>query len=928
MAKDTQVAQKNILEHIANSIQYDDLGIWKKEDIISFSKKKKLFDYQIDAIQNITKILHVYFQQSNGKETLKELYKQHGYEASEEECKNLNRICLWMATGSGKSLVIIKTIELLDYLQSLTLIPKKEILFLPPREELLTQFRKEVEEYNYNKRDKNIELLPLVEYENEDISILPQGYNIKVYYCLSHLLKEEHKENQLDYRSYLNYGNWYVMLDEAHRGESKESLLKKYVNKLSENGFLFNFSATFVDEIDRVSTGFNFNLERFIKAGFGKNIYLSESYFDFQATKDEFIEKQKQKQVVKSLLVFTLIKQSRKNFAYYHNPLMLTLVNSVNKNTKSIDSDLVMFFKKLQEIANGDIKKELFQEAKDELHKEFGMKKKYLFNDEYLKGETTLLQNITDKNILESIFNAKNFSDLEYIAGETGKEIVLKMQNSDTPFALIRIGDTQQFIKHYLLGNYVELKDYQIKNYFQNLNDSEINILMGSRTFYEGWDSNRPNVINFINIGKKEAKKFVPQAIGRGIRIEPTLNKRKRLLERDKEKNKLLETLFIFPTDKGSFEGIINSIENEKENKKSTNIELQKTEQLFELLIPFYKEAEQSGDRFAKFNISKNSLRNFNSYYDAISKEALLLNTFLGVESLNLFEEKRKNDFFQTKDGLQTDYQDMSYLLQRIIRHVSLRNPVVESIKKIEDEIIHFKHIAVSQMSDIEIEQLKNDINFVNSYENDPLDEDTKKALAIIKKKQNISFTIATQNKQFKDLYIEKIAQHYYTPIIYSEQEKIEYINHVIKVASEVSFVKNLIHHIQDKNFNFQWMFSKIDESLDKQVYIPYFYKTDNWYRNFYPDFIFWIRKDNHYKIVYIDPKGTKYADYLDKLDGFESMFTENNIPKTFFHKKYTITFELKMITDDMNKVSGDRYQHYWLPKNDFSFLCMEKENN
>jgi type III restriction enzyme len=24
---------------------------------------------------------------------------------------------------------------------------------------------------------------------------------------------------------------------------------------------------------------------------------------------------------------------------------------------------------------------------------------------------------------------------------------------------------------------------------------------MGSRSFYEGWDSNRPNVANFINIG-------------------------------------------------------------------------------------------------------------------------------------------------------------------------------------------------------------------------------------------------------------------------------------------------------------------------------------------------------------------------------------------------------------------------------------------
>ena len=44
---------------------------------------------------------------------------------------------------------------------------------------------------------------------------------------------------------------------------------------------------------------------------------------------------------------------------------------------------------------------------------------------------------------------------------------------------------------------------HEDESYFERLNapDSEVNILMGSRSFYEGWDSNRPNVANFINIG-------------------------------------------------------------------------------------------------------------------------------------------------------------------------------------------------------------------------------------------------------------------------------------------------------------------------------------------------------------------------------------------------------------------------------------------
>ena len=57
---------------------------------------------------------------------------------------------------------------------------------------------------------------------------------------------------------------------------------------------------------------------------------------------------------------------------------------------------------------------------------------------------------------------------------------------------------------------------------FADLEKSDITILMGSRAFFESWDSNRPNVINFINIGTSaEAKKFITQSIGRGVRIEP-----------------------------------------------------------------------------------------------------------------------------------------------------------------------------------------------------------------------------------------------------------------------------------------------------------------------------------------------------------------------------------------------------------------------
>ena len=88
--------------------------------------------------------------------------------------------------------------------------------------------------------------------------------------------------------------------------------MQDYVSILSKNGFSFNFSATFTDNIDYLTTCYNFNLEKFILAGYGKNLYLSQSYFSFTKDKDDFSEREKQKQVLKSLITFALVKKQKK----------------------------------------------------------------------------------------------------------------------------------------------------------------------------------------------------------------------------------------------------------------------------------------------------------------------------------------------------------------------------------------------------------------------------------------------------------------------------------------------------------------------------------------------------------------------------------------------------------------------------------------
>ena len=80
-----------------------------------------------------------------------------------------------------------------------------------------------------------------------------------------------------------------------------------------------------------------------------------------------------------------------------------------------------------------------------------------------------------------------------------------------------KIGDTGKFKREHLGDEYRNISSYDnSRSYFQQLDQSNnINLLIGSRSFYEGWDSDRPNIINLINIGGKDAKKFVLQSTGR-----------------------------------------------------------------------------------------------------------------------------------------------------------------------------------------------------------------------------------------------------------------------------------------------------------------------------------------------------------------------------------------------------------------------------
>ena len=358
-----------------------------------------------------------------------------------------------------------------------------------------------------------------------------------VFYHRSDNISDVQKEALIDYRHYENGGKWYVLLDEAHKGGKEDSKRQAYYAVMAREGFLFNFSATFTDPEDIVTTIKKYNLEEFIKNGHGKNIYLNEKEYDvFSNRQAEISHEERREIVLKSLITLAYVSlrvaELRRDTGLdnlYHLPLMLTLVNSVNTKVENEKNDLWAFFQTLREIATGEINESLFLKSKVELAHEWTNRMLLFGGDSggIIGTDEKSFEDMEITSLRERIFWSRGKSALQLIRSKDNKELAFQMKNADTPFALIRIGDTSKW-RNNLLAGFEETQTLQEKSFFDGLEKSSITILMGSRSFFESWDSNRPNVINFINIGGTDAKKFVVQSAGRGVRIETLPNHRRR----------------------------------------------------------------------------------------------------------------------------------------------------------------------------------------------------------------------------------------------------------------------------------------------------------------------------------------------------------------------------------------------------------------
>ncbi|WP_305872313.1 DEAD/DEAH box helicase family protein [Helicobacter pylori] len=899
-------------------------------DFKSFDSNKELLDYQQQALINAFRMLVAYFR--DFKENKKEFYAFYQKHYSFANCdfakkklnhllkshfkvenscvkfeNFINRLAFYMATGSGKTIVIIKLVELLSVAIRMGLIPKKNIMFFSANEHLIKQFEKEIEKYNRNKDySKQIDFKNLKSVKNKDFYHSPKDFFQKIalfYYRADLMNDEESKENLLNYKDCWDNGENYVILDEAHKGNKSESKRQAIFSLLSLKGFLFNFSATFTEESDLITAVYNLSVGEWVKLGYGKESVLLKKN-NLNAFKDlkDLNDREKEIALLKALLLLGMQKRY-KTEGYFYDPLMLVFTHSVNVE----NSDAEIFFKTLARVIENDDGSD-FLKAKEDLLEEL-KNPEFLFSDgkdkDYkVKVFKEGLKSMDFKGLKEEVFYANNGHIEVIINPKNNQEIAFKLNTSDKVFCLIKIGDITEWICEKLKSVKVVSKNLSFKeeSYFSQIDKSSINILVGSRTFDTGWDSTRPSVILFLNIGlDDDAKKLVKQSFGRGVRIESVKNQRQRLayldidgaIKKDLKPNAaMLETLFVIATKSESVKAILD-LKEESSDPSWCEVELEKTHIEHDLFVPCYQEKSIKATDLesGSFKMSEKNFKDLKEYFHLMSEKHFILKH----EIYNPKDYELLKDLIQTKRfeiELNWHYKDLDDLISILKKRLYLNQKVPkDEFNALDNEkIVHFKRVKVRADKK---EKLIQTIQEVKEYA--PLDKETKH-------KQDRTFKV-------DEAELLKLKEHYYTPLI--KAKNCDWLKHVVKVESEIDFLKELqetetIKTLQE-NYDF-WAFSKIDEHLDN-LFIPYIgeHATE---RKFFPDFIFWLQKGDTQIICFIDPKGTKIAEYEHKADWYKKLFKD----KVFSSKddpnsKIKVVLKFYGNKDDV----GERYRDDWI---------------
>ncbi|MBX6361696.1 MAG: DEAD/DEAH box helicase family protein [Acidobacterium ailaaui] len=874
-----------------------------------------------------------------------EKFNEQAPEASQinpYQIDDLNKLAFWMATGSGKTLLMhIHIMQYLHYRELHGGKPINRIILLTPNEGLSYQH---LEEFQLSGIDAEL-------FSKEGRGVFA-GNSVEIIDI--HKLRDEMGEKTVAVEAF--EGNNLVLVDEGHRGTSsaETGAWMQKRNQLCEQGFSFEYSATFGQamkasgnrELEQTYARcilFDYSYKYFYNDGYGKDYRILN-------LTDDSDETVRRRYITACLLSFyqqlKLYSEHKSSFKPFliERPLWIFVggsVNAVRSENKRKVSDVVDILLLLAEFvqdragSEADINKLLSGTSGllDAQGRDI-----FAGSYQYLVKTGLSAQQAYD-DILRVIFNASSPAALhvENLKGTDG-EVALRLGENEA-FGVINVGDASSLCK--LCEEHKQLvvieKEFS-DSLFRNLNNdsSSINILIGSKKFTEGWSSWRVSTMGLMNIGRNEGPQII-QLFGRGVRLKGKdfSLKRSRRLEGHAAPRYIetLETLNIFgiradymrqfkeyleeeglPTNEDRIEFVLPVIKN-LGNKKLKIIRLKEgvdfkkngekvtLEEPFELfkrypvVVDWYPklQAMASGAGQTKAVTAEKNMATFSEKHVS----------FLNFEELYFELQQFKNERNWYNLSIPRDILP-ALLLKSFWYELYIPNEVMEFhsfdqvkrwqeiatvlLKKYIDRFYKLKKQEYEQKF-LEYQELsEDDPNFIEEYY--LLIEKSRED--IVQKLQEIKELITAgklKEAEFSRLAFEQdsirtiaFAGHLYQPLVYVNSDLIEIKPVVLENQGERDFVLDLQKFCDSPEGK--------DLLKGKQLYLLRnlsrgrgigFFEAGN----FYPDFILWLLIDDKQYVNFIDPKG------LRNLEGLED-------PKIRFHK--TIK-DLENLLNDPNVI-------------------------
>ncbi len=816
---------------------------------------------------------------------------------------DLKKLAFWMATGSGKTLIMhVNYRQFLHYNNQ----PLDNILLITPNEGLSEQHIEEMTASNIPCRrfDLNESGLGLV--EKDAVRVIE----------ITKLVEQKRGGGQsVPVEAF--EGNNLILVDEGHKGSGGEAW-RKFRDALGQTGFTFEYSATFGQALTAARNDalteeygkaivFDYSYRYFHGDGYGKD-------FRILNLKEESTEEKTETLLLGNLLSFyeqlRVFQTNADDLRPYNleKPLWVFVgssVNAVYTEDKAKRSDVLTVARFLHHLLENkrswapkairkllDGKTGLVDPEGQDI---FAQKFRYL-KDAKIDAETIY------RDILAKVLHSPTGGGLHLcgLRGSTG-ELGLKASGAEDYFGLIYIGDTSTFKKLVEAddaGIVVE-EDAITDSLFEGINepDTSIDILIGAKKFMEGWNSWRVSNMGLLNIGRKEGSEII-QLFGRGVRLrgkDLSLKRSSALDGKHPANINLLETLNIFAVR-------ANYMSQFREYLEKEGVETQGDVEL-PLLI-------RTNDAFLKRGLMVPRVPDNRSFADE-TQVLLEIDPKISVRvdmSLKVQSFESGSDGFKAtavKAGRESvipapslglvDWENiyldlLEYKERKGMRNLTIRPEVVRDIVTTtepnrlyslvaDDNVVKPESFAGSALLNEAVltiarkytdqyyrvqQECWDSDNMVymslDRYDANFQDYTVKVARNEAQLLEAIQKLIDEGDKIYKqdlsDLPTVHFDRHLYQPLLIERGEKVKSEPPGLK-DSERLFVEDLkAYCLAEKDKSLADVELFLLRNLSRGKGIGFFEK-----RGFYPDFILWIKQENSQRIVFIEPHGMLHAE-------------------------------------------------------------------